>query len=407
MLLFGCGASKTAKDEILAKKITFDKYVNTISKKIDLQEKKIYRLENIGVCASNKFDGARLNNFKKLNDSTALVVINPENEPINNSANYGFKIWSEESKSFYLKFIYPEDYNHRYIPKLKKNGEWSTINNSSISKKRGFTTIKVNLTTDTLTVAAQEIHNSTDVKNWYTGLIKNKEIFVKTYSAGKSYLGKNIPVLDIYKGGKKNKEIIVILTRQHPPELTGYYAFQNFLKTILNESKLSDDFLTKYRVLAFPIVNPDGVDLGHWRHNYGGVDLNRDWSIYNQPEIKQVVNFIEKSKIEGESKIILGIDFHSTSKDVYYTNKDKASTSMPNFEKEWFNALEKNIPTYKVNKRGSNPGKPVSKAWFFKAHKAVALTYEVGDKTPKSFIKFKSEVAANEMMKILINNKNK
>ena len=43
-------------------------------------------------------------------------------------------------------------------------------------------------------------------------------------------------------------------------------------------------------------MNPDGVDLGHWRHNANGVDLNRDWSYYNQPEIKQAVNFIEKEK---------------------------------------------------------------------------------------------------------------
>ena len=73
-------------------------------------------------------------------------------------------------------------------------------------------------------------------------------------------------------GKPKNKKIIVLLTRQHPPETTGYYAFQSFLETILDDSELSDVFLKTYRIIAFPIVNPDGVDLGHWRHNYGGIE---------------------------------------------------------------------------------------------------------------------------------------
>jgi hypothetical protein len=31
-------------------------------------------------------------------------------------------------------------------------------------------------------------------------------------------------------------------------------------------------------------ANPDGVDKGHWRLNDGGVDLNRDWGPFTQPE---------------------------------------------------------------------------------------------------------------------------
>ena len=41
-------------------------------------------------------------------------------------------------------------------------------------------------------------------------------------------------------------------------------------------------------VIVYPLMNPDGVDEGHWRHNTGGIDLNRDWAHYNQPETRQV-----------------------------------------------------------------------------------------------------------------------
>lgn len=407
LLLSACG-SKNLNDitdnTVRAGKITFKTYVDTRSKKISFQDKKIYSLKNLEVYATNKFDGARLNGFEKLNDSTALVFINPENTPINKSPYYAFKIWSKESKPFYLKFEYPIGYKHRYTPKMKFNNEWSIIDEDNILKEGKTVTIKVNLQQDTLMVAAQEVHNSKDVEDWYTLLTKGKEAYINIHSVGKSILGKNLPVLDIYKGDKKNKKVIVLLTRQHPPEVTGYFAFQAFLKTILNDSELSTNFLDNYRVLAFPILNPDGVDLGHWRHSVGGVDLNRDWSQYHQPEIRNVVNYIEKVKVEDNAKIILGLDFHSTFNDVFYTNKDNESTSLPNFIEDWFEGLEENIPNYQVNEKSSNIGTPVSKGWFLLAHNAVGVTFEIGDDTSKEFIDLKGKVAANQMMKILINN---
>ncbi len=264
-------------------------------------------------------------------------------------------------------------------------------------------TIKLNLTKNPITVAAQEIQSSTDVKNWYTALAENKKDFVKIKSAGKSLLGKNLPVLDIYKGSKKNKDLIVLLTRQHPPEVTGYYAFQSFLTSIIENSSLSNEFLNKYRILAFPIVNPDGVDLGHWRHNAGGIDLNRDWSVYNQPEIKQVVEFIAKNTGKNK-KILLGLDFHSTWYDVFYTNKTRKEAAIPNFEIDWFKALEKNIPNYKVNEQSSNSKQPVSKGWFLYGHNAVGITYEIGDATPKDSIELIGRISAEQMMNIILNN---
>ncbi|MGK0378530.1 MAG: murein tripeptide amidase MpaA [Patiriisocius sp.] len=107
-----------------------------------------------------------------------------------------------------------------------------------------------------------------------------------------------------------------------------------------------------------------GVDLGHWRHNAGGVDTNRDWSKYNQPEIRQVVQFITKASKKDKGKIILRLDFHSTYEDVFYINKTRKSTTLPNFIEDWFVALEANIPDYKVNEAASNSTKPVSKGWF-------------------------------------------
>ncbi len=386
------------------KTVKFKVPVDTTSKKIISQEKKTYLLEGKDVFVSNEFDCARLNGFNILNDSTGVIDVYPENTPINNSAYYAFKAWSKDTKDFYFKFKYPKNYKHRYIPKIKRNNVWQVIDSSLVYKNDSIVTVKLRLTKDPIIVAAQEIQSSTDVKSWYSNLIKGKESYVHLKIFGTSTLGKNLPVLDIYEGDKKNKDIIVLLTRQHPPEVTGYYAFQEFLKTILKDSDLADKFLKKYRVLAFPIMNPDGVDLGHWRHNANGVDTNRDWSIYNQPEIKQVVSFITKASKKDNGKIILGLDFHSTYKDVFYTNEIRETTALPNFIEDWFAALEANIPNYKVNEASGNSTKPVSKGWFLYGQNAVGITYEIGDATPKDKINIIGKVSAEQMMRVLTKN---
>ena len=385
------------------KSVSFKTPVDTSSKPIISQLKKTYTLEGVSVYASNNFDGARLNGFEKLNDSTALVIINPENTPINNSAYYAFNTWSDTEKPFYFTFKYPKGYKHRYIPKLKKGSEWFILNEENIFKTDSLVTIKLNLTKKPTTVSAQEIQSSTDVKNWYTKLIKGKSDIVKYEVFGKSPLGKDLPVLNISNGDTKGKDVIILLTRQHPPEVTGYYAFQSFMQTILDNSELSKTFLSKYHVLAFPVMNPDGVDLGHWRHNSKGVDTNRDWSLYNQLEVKQTVKYIQKVLNKNSSKIVLGLDFHSTYKDVYYTNKIRKETTLPNFIDDWFAGLEANIPNYKVNEAAGNSTKPVSKGWFLYGHNAVGITYEIGDATPRDKIKLVGKVSAEQMMKVLLN----
>ena len=120
LLLVGCSG---------VKKVAFETPVNTTSKPIQNQVKKTYTINELGIYASNEFDGARLNGFEKLNDTTAIVFISPENGPINNSPYYAFRAWSNTQKSFYFKFKYPKGYKHRYIPKIKKGNNIAFITN--------------------------------------------------------------------------------------------------------------------------------------------------------------------------------------------------------------------------------------------------------------------------------------
>lgn len=392
-LVFGC---------LSTPKVVFEDYVDTKTKPISFQKKRVFSFDESEVYFSNDFEGARLNNVNQLNDSTFVVSILPENTPINPSPFYAFKVWSSSSKKVFLSFKYPEGYEHRYIPKIKSNGNWKIVDSLNFKLDQNISSLIITINETPKIISGQELHTSSIIYDWVNNLIMGKESYVRFKKIGETRLNRPFKVLDIYKGLPKNKPVIVLLTRQHPPEVTGYFAFKAFLETILKENELSSSFLDNYRILAFPLMNPDGVDLGHWRHNAGGVDTNRDWSFYHQPEIKTTVDYISKVLNKNNSKLQLGLDFHSTYYDVFYTNIERRLTALPEFLPKWFSSLEERIPEYKVNEKPSKSKQPTSKGWFIGAHKAVGVTYEIGDDTPRDRIKLIGKESAQAMMRILL-----
>lgn len=399
-ILFVFSSCKTTQT-YQATSYPFPDPVDTETKQIRLQDKKVFNHPSFGLRARNDFPGARLNDFAKLNDSTLEITISAENEPINPSPWYAFKLWSKSKDDFYLRLHYINA-RHRYPPKLSLNGTtWEDLDSMKITLIDS-TDILMNLSVgpDTLWVAGQEIMNSLQVKSWGEELAKHPD--VKFSTIGSSKLGRPMYSLDIGPKSKRKKETIVLLSRQHPPEVTGFMALQSFLDKILEPSTLSNRFRERYRILVFPLMNPDGVDLGHWRHNAGGVDLNRDWQHYHQPETRQVADYVVSETKRNKSQVILGLDFHSTYYDVYYTNTLDSASVLPNFTKRWLKRIDEAIPGYEINERPSGVGKPVSKGWFYTQFKAVGVTYEIGDKTPRDFIRQKGAVSAEKMMEVLL-----
>lgn len=383
------------------KKIDFERPVDTTSRPIEFQVKKNFDFPMHQISFNNQFDGARINGVSKINDSVFKITVKPENEPINNSPYYSFELSSQSTQTIYLKFNYPKGYSHRYIPKQNWGDGWKLTEDKDIIIINNQTLFRLNKVFGTGLISAQEIQNSNHVKNWIKTISKNKS-YIKWDTVGKTNLGKPLWVLDIKKGPPNDKPLLLFFTRQHPPEVTGYFAFKSFIEELISDSPIAKAFFKKYRVLAFPLINPDGVDLGHWRHNASGVDTNRDWGRYRQPEIKSIVKFIHKIKKRDNNKIVMGLDFHSTYYDVFYTNVERESTPFPKFLDQWFEGMEKNIPNYKVNEKASNSTQPVSKGWLLYGNKAIGVTYEIGDETPREKIDLIGKTSANILMKLLI-----
>lgn len=374
--------------------------VDTTSKPIQTQEKKTFTTH--GINADNLFDGARLNDFSQVNDTTYAAVILPENEPINASPHYAFRIASDTPKNIYLRLLYPT-HSHRYWPKLSTDGEnWQPIDSTDfrLIDNEKNAELKLEIGPRPLWIAAQELQNSTHNKNWAMTMANDTRVNYKV--AGKSKLGRDLVLLDIYDGQPVNKEMIVIISRQHPPEITGYLAMKTFVETLLENNPMARDFIKKYRILVFPMANPDGVDLGHWRHNAGGIDLNRDWAFYRQDEINTIVNHIVDTAKKDKNKVILGLDFHSTQEDLYYTLPVEARPGLYPFKKYWLQSIDNALPNYTPDEHPDPFGQPVTKTWFYYQFNADAVIYEIGDETPRPFIRQKAATAALEMMKLLI-----
>lgn len=120
---------------------TYAETIDTKSKPITFQTKKIYHTP-FGVSATNQFDGARLCDFIAINDSTYRIVSTPENEPINPSPWYAFKIWSDKAREVTLVFDYG-DFAHRYFPKTSSDGHhWMAIDSAQIDSIDGKTTAR-------------------------------------------------------------------------------------------------------------------------------------------------------------------------------------------------------------------------------------------------------------------------
>lgn len=362
---------------------------------VDHQDQKIIFFDN-GIRFANNFAGARLNNLAQINDSVFQVTVAPENQPINKSPWYAFKVWSQEPGNVYVRLHYTYA-AHRYHPKLSHDGRrWRNMDRSRVMTDTATEDVILRLETgrDTLWVAAQELVPASVVWRWADSLAMGFS-GIQKHIIGYSILGR--PIVSYRIGSKKNANVLVVLSRQHPPEVTGYQAMQAFTARILARNRLSKAFRKKFDVLVMPLLNPDGVELGHWRHNAGGVDLNRDWDKFRQPETRAVSNYLKERSSKGDS-LLFCLDFHSTQEDVFYivTEEERSLTQA------WLAAIQKAMPGYKVNQSFHGVESATSKNWIYKQFGAEAVTYEVGDDTDRALLKRIGETAADELMKALL-----
>ena len=385
------------------------KKVRTETVPIQLQHKGCFDL-GTGIYMSNQFEGARLNGVARTNDTLVTVLITPENSPINMSPWYAFKLWSENPRDIYVKLCYPEDAGHRYHPKVSPDGiNWLALDSASfqvtmkiLEDEPAFKdlTMKLSVGPDTMWISAQELITSAYVDKWMSGL--ESRSYVQRDTIGLSHEGRPVSLLRI--GKSDDQRMIMVISRQHPPEVPGFLAMQAFVETLCADTELAEAFRSKYNIYVVPVANPDGVYHGHWRHNRGGVDLNRDWAEFNQPETSAIRDFMKLKTSSAGGKFYFGVDFHSTQEDIYYTIGPELEGNMPGLVPELIEATAREFPDYTPNikPRSVEDARITSTSFLFFEFGAEALTYEIGDHTPRDFIHKKGEVSAMKLMELML-----
>ena len=386
--------------------------VNTETVPIQHQLKGEFNLGN-GVYYSNDFSGARMNGAILTGDTMVTLLITPENTPINESPWYAFKIWADAVRQIKIRLTYQDGVKHRYYPKLSYDGEgWFNLDSSRFTLE-GITfmeeegremadrlTMNLEIGPDTLWISAQELITSQVTYRWIDSL--SSLPYVETAPIGQSKLGKPIKMMRI--GQSDDSRMIMIISRQHPPEVTGYLAMKAFVEVIAGPSDEAIKFRERYNTYVIPLANPDGVDLGHWRHNAGGIDLNRDWQEFNQQEVGWIRNFMLDKIKGGNGEFIAALDFHSTWEDIYYTIDPELKGNFPGLIPELIERVGEKIEGYQPNIRASidSEARISSTSFFFYQMGAESVTYEVGDNTPRDFVRQKGETTARELINILL-----
>ncbi|SBT75336.1 zinc-carboxypeptidase, putative [Plasmodium ovale] len=117
---------------------------------------------------------------------------------------------------------------------------------------------------------------------------------------------------DRSKGGK---EVVFLTARVHPGETNSSYAMHGFLSFIISDSVYANMLRDNYIFIIIPMLNIDGVVLGHNRYCSNGFDLNRQWNrpiYYLHPTIYTAKLLLKK--ISLSNKVVFFCDFHGHSR---------------------------------------------------------------------------------------------
>ncbi|MEJ2401574.1 MAG: M14-type cytosolic carboxypeptidase [Xanthomonadales bacterium] len=329
--------------------------------------------------------------------SFTLSLIPEDAPPINPSPWYAFRVSGAPGTTVRVRLEATRGHI-RYWPKTSVDGRnWTPLPPAQTDRdgdKSPWMTFAFELDGAYRWVAGQEIMDTWD----YQHRIRKLDAVdgVTAHLLGHSVEGRPLYIAET----DDRPEFVLFVGRQHPPEVTGAIAMRAFMDTVFADTELALRFRDRFKLGVVPLMNPDGVARGHWRHSVGDVDLNRDWGPFEQPETQAVIGWVEAQEAAGR-ELRLMIDFHSTWEDLFYTPPKQDDP--PDLVTRWLDAARARLPDFPFRHVPStNLEQANSKNYFYRSRGIPAVTYEVGDETDRAQIRAAAVVFAEELMRIML-----
>ena len=346
----------------------------------------------------DNFSGARRGKCTVLSSNHVRLHILPESEGyINDSPWYAFKLLPSKPGIAELTLRY-EGGHHRFWPKLSMDGlHWMPLDEQDVTASAdGLSAeFKVALTTAPVWIAAQEIITPTMYDSWNRKTSNATGVPLRVL--GSSVAGLPIQAFD---SNAAASEILFLIGRQHPAEVSGAVAFFTFTETVFGDSDLARAFRARFRIVAMPLLNPDGVIGGNWRHNLNGIDLNRDWGLFTQPETQLIAALLDEFDASG-AHLRMFVDFHSTRENLFYPQLDV--THPPGFTMKWLENARPRLSNYPfIAKQGPVKNSAIAKNYIYTRYGIPAVTFEVGEETDRNAARDAARVFAEELMQLMI-----
>jgi len=365
---------------------------------------------------SSNFPGGNIASCEATS-SSIVVSIEPEDEPpVNPSPWYAFLVTPTknfDNLSIEVTLNYPEDFRHRYGPHFSTdNVNWERISEDALEiSENGSATFSISLGKEAIYVSGQENIQADWYESWMKQVLRDWNTSTEA-TIGYSIDRRPIKLIETNPSATQH---ILFLGRSHPPEIPGVFSLKIFTDT-LQEIRAENcatglnevcNFFANTNIVLIPLLNPDGVARGHWRHNLGSTDLNRDWGPFAQPETRAVRDYL--ANLDQRSNIRLMLDFHSTNRDVFYIQSEEDITDPINFTRDWFANVSKQTTDDGELIAGFEPApRPLtevgtSKNYFYRTYYIPSITFESGDNSPREDLAERVKLFAHSLVTTFVN----
>ncbi|MDE0660261.1 MAG: M14 family metallopeptidase [Gammaproteobacteria bacterium] len=358
--------------------------------------------ENDIALLDRQFEGGAFHRCE-VRDGKFVITIRPEDSKVEVPMPwYAFRASPKQEGEAIVLMGFVDADADRFWPKVSLDGiNWQRLPDRAVavSEDKQRLALRIPLAEAPVWIASQRLLTTRFYDTWTLSLSQRPDVAVRVF--GRSIHGRPISVAET----SPKRLGVLFIGRQHPPEVTGALTMHAFVDTVLADTQLARSFREIFTVITAPLLNPDGVANGHWRHNAGKTDLNRDWGPFRQPETRSVRDLLADLPRRGIA-LRLMLDFHATrltETHLFYTQRpEDGDGSAHAFAAEWFERVRKRQADLEFIHRPSKSESANAKNYFFDTYGIPSITYESGDETDPDWIAAAAPVFAEEMMRTML-----